>query len=491
MNEEIVKRLRYCPNLPTLPVVALRIIELSNKPDASMTEISAEVSMDPALSAKFLRLAHSPLYQTRRSATNVRQAVSLLGTHAATMIALSFTLMGTFRVKEKKTDSAPNHFWRRAMLSALSCRALGEECRVKKLDDLFLSGLLQDIGILVYEVMMPDEYAHINQPNLSHEALVDAEREVFGAGHDEVGHWLLKQWNLPDYLALSCLAGHALTKQTEAMSTMAACTAVSGLIADQFLHPNDIEASLRSANAAHELLGLSPENLCAVMEMVASRVPEAEELFDVHILGAAEISGVMDEAKDLQMLRQLQKAKELENNAQRDSLTGAHNRGYLDVTLQREFDLASIHGWPLSVAMIDLDHFKNINDIYGHPVGDGVLITVVRALQGQLRPDDIFARYGGEEFLVVLPGTNLTNAVQLLSRLQETISGIEHVVDHETSFKITASIGILTHMEDGVSFSRKEDLIKAVDKTMYAAKRLGRNRIEIWNCEKTTTPNKN
>ena len=482
MNEDIIKRLRYCPNLPTLPAVALRIVELTHKPDTSMAEISAEVSMDPALSAKFLRLAHSPLYQTRRTATNIRQAISLLGTHAATMIALSFSLMSAFR-SHAEEDGDPNYFWRRAMLSALVCRALGEESGVKKLDDLFLAGLLQDIGMLAYEVMMPEEYARVNVPGLRNDELLAAEREAFDAGHDEVGHWLLKHWNLPDYLALSCLAAHSLVQEPEAMSKMTACIAVSGLIAERFLFPGDAEVALRCSVAARDYLGLSEDNLQAVIELIASRIPEAEKLFDIPILNQSEITAIITEAKDLQMLRQLQKAKELENNSQRDALTGAHNRGYLDIILQREFELSSIHGWPLSVAMIDLDHFKDVNDRYGHPAGDGVLISIVRALQGQLRPDDVFARYGGEEFILVLPGTNLKNAVLLLSRLQETINNIDHVMDDGTIMKVTASMGVLTHMDGGIRFNRKEDIIHAVDQTMYAAKHLGRNRIEVWKGE--------
>ncbi len=490
MNEEIAKRLRYCPSLPSLPAVALRIVELTHKSDTGMAEISAEVSKDPALAAKFLRLAHSPLYQTRRTATNIRQAVSLLGTHAAMMVALSFSLMDAFRSLDEHQDGDPYHFWRQAMLSALACRALGEECGIQKLDDLFLAGLLQDIGVLAYEAMMPDEYARVNRPGLTNEALRIAEREAFGAGHDEVGQWLLKRWNLPDYLSLSCLAAHSLTQQPEAMSKMTACIAVSGLLAEVFLFAGDTDAVLRCTDAARNYLGLSDDRLHAVMEMVGARIPEAEKLFDVPILKQAEISAIMTEAKDLQMMRQLQKAKELENHAQRDALTGAHNRGYLDIILQREFELSSVHGWPLSVAMIDLDHFKTINDNYGHPAGDSVLISIVHALQSQLRPDDVFARYGGEEFIIILPGTNLKNAVLLLSRLQETISNLDHVMDDGTHISVTASIGVLTHMDGGIRFIRKEDIIRAVDQTMYAAKHLGRNRIEVWNgeTEGTDTP---
>ncbi|MBS1187857.1 MAG: diguanylate cyclase [Burkholderiaceae bacterium] len=480
MNENIAQRLRYCSTLPSLPGVAIRIIDLANKPDTSMVQICEQVSLDPALSAKFLKVARSPLYLTRRAANNVRQAVSLLGTHASIMIALSFSLMHSFRANPDSKHIDTARFWRRAVLCALACRALGEKCGLKKLDDLFLAGLMQDIGVLVFDVMMPDEYAPVNLAATGHDALLQAEHEAFGAGHDEVGYWLLKRWKLPDYLALSCLASHSLTQEKEAMSKMTACIAVSGYIADQFLNMGNREIASRAVAVAKEFLELDDDGLAGVLDAVAMSLPEAEDLFDISLLDASEISAIMGEARDLQMLRQLKKSRELELNSQRDALTGAHNRGYFDTILEREFDLSSRHGWPLSVAMIDLDHFKTVNDMYGHQVGDAVLISVVRAVQGVLRPDDIFARYGGEEFVVVLPGTSLENTLRVLDRLRESISSLEHFPTKGEPLRITASIGVATHMDAGQRFERIEDIVTAIDQAMYLAKNRGRNRIEMW-----------
>lgn len=480
MNENIAERLRYCTTLPSIPGVAVRIIDLANKPDTSMIQICDCVSMDPALSAKFLKVAHSPLYLTRRAATNVRQAISLLGTHASIMIALSFSLVNSIHDQGGSGHIDRSRFWRRAMLSALACRALGEKRGLKKLDDLFLAGMLQDIGILVLDAMMPNEYKPVNRSAISHEDLLLAERAKFGSGHDEVGYWLLKRWKLPDYLTLSCLASHSLSVEREAMSKMSACIAVSGTIADHFLDAGNQATSSKAYQAAQDYLDMDSEALSEVLDIVASRLPAAEELFDISILAPAEVSAVMAEARDLQMLRQLSKGRELERSAQRDALTGAHNRGFLDTALLREFDLATRHGWPLSVAMIDLDHFKNVNDTHGHPVGDSVLIAVVRSVLNQLRPDDIFARYGGEEFVIVLPGTALEPTIKLLTRLKESIGKIEHTNSKGTLLNVTASIGVVTHMDGGVQFNRAEELIKAVDEALYAAKNSGRNRVETW-----------
>ena len=480
MNENIAERLRYCTTLPSAPGVAMRIIDLANRPDSSMVQICDCVSMDPALSAKFLKVARSPLYLTRRTATNVRQAISLLGTHASIMIALSFSLLNSMKAADSPSKIDRTQFWRRSMISALACRALGEKMGLKKLDDLFLAGLLQDIGVLAFDAMMPDEYKLVNRVSLSHEELVQAERNAFGTGHDEVGYWLLKRWRLPEYLAQASLASHSMTLVKEAMSKMTACIAVSGSIADHFLHPYDSEITARAYQYAADYLDMNSENLAGILDIVAARLPAAEELFDIDLIGESEVNAVMAEARDLQLLRQLSKSQEIERLSQRDALTGAHNRGFLESVLQREFELASRHGWPLSVAMIDLDHFKNVNDTHGHPVGDSVLVSVVRRVQNQLRPDDIFARYGGEEFIVILPGTPLVSTMHIVQRIKDSVGSIEHIHDKGEPFRVTVSAGVAAHMDGDVQFKRPEEIIKAVDDALYKAKHGGRNRVEAW-----------
>lgn len=480
MDENIAERLRYCSTLPSIPGVAARIVDLANQPDSSMTQICDCVSMDPALSAKFLKVARSPLYMTRRAATNLRQAISLLGTQASIMIALSFSLVQSNRHAPGTAHLDRNHFWRRSLLSALACRALGEHLGLKKLDDLFLAGLLQDIGILVLDAMMPDEYGRVNSPALSHDALLAAERAAFGAGHDEVGYWLLKRWKLPDYLALASLAKHSLTREPEAMSKMTACIAVSGDIADHFLDPANQEVTTIARQSAAQLLQMNDDAFVTVLDALASRLPAAGDLFDIDILSPAEANGLMSEARDLQMLRQLSQARDLEQSAVRDVLTGAHSRAHLETMLRREFELAARHNWPLSVVVLDLDRFRFVNESFGQAVGDAVLISIVRSLQSQLRPDDLFARHGGEEFVIVLPGVGLEPTLKLLTRLKDSLASLDHTSSNGAPLKVSASFGAASHMDGPTPFKEANELLRAAQEALQTAKNAGRNRIEAW-----------
>ena len=130
--------------------------------------------------------------------------------------------------------------------------------------------------------------------------------------------------------------------------------------------------------------------------------------------------------------------------------------------------------------MIDLDHFKKINDTYGHTVGDALLIMAVRAMLVEIRQDDTLCRYGGEEFALILPNTTTDEAKKLVLRLKHSISKSEYQLDNKELVSVTASIGIATNFNKGVPFTAPVNLIKAADLALYGAKKAGRDKVVEW-----------
>jgi len=165
----------------------------------------------------------------------------------------------------------------------------------------------------------------------------------------------------------------------------------------------------------------------------------------------------------------------LREQSTHDPLTGLYNRRYLEETLGRELLLAARGDYPVSVIMADLDHFKAVNDRYGHPAGDQVLRVFGALLKHHARSSDIYCRYGGEEFLLVLPRMTEASAVERAEQLRAAMATAP--VGHgEALIPMTASFGVATFPRDG---RNGDELIAAADAALYRAKAAGRNRVNV------------
>jgi diguanylate cyclase (GGDEF)-like protein len=157
--------------------------------------------------------------------------------------------------------------------------------------------------------------------------------------------------------------------------------------------------------------------------------------------------------------------------ATRDALTGLSNRRQIDLDLAASVKHAQRHGGPLCVALVDVDHFKSVNDRFGHTVGDEVLISVAGCLAGSLRAGDHVGRFGGEEFLLILPATTMAQASLLVERLRARLEALHALPSDERP--VTASFGLAAWRGD----ESAADLVRRADRALYRAKNAGRNRV--------------
>lgn len=165
----------------------------------------------------------------------------------------------------------------------------------------------------------------------------------------------------------------------------------------------------------------------------------------------------------------------LKESVERDPLTGLYNRLAFDRILSKHWSNASMTKTPLTVAMLDIDNFKDINDRYGHVIGDELLKEVSIVIKTCLRDKDVVMRYGGEEFLILLPETESSEAKKPLERVRKRI---EEGVFTEAGIKITASIGAAVYPDDRPL--SMEEIIEFADAAMYAAKAKGKNRLVFY-----------
>ncbi len=184
-----------------------------------------------------------------------------------------------------------------------------------------------------------------------------------------------------------------------------------------------------------------------------------------YTLAAGYISGLRARLRQsLETIQQL---------ASRDGLTNTWNRRHIDLLLAAELERTSRHGTPLCLCMVDLDHFKSINDRFGHPVGDAVLHRVAQAMAGELRATDQLGRFGGEEFLIVLPESTLAEAQACAERLRQSVASLAAAPGAST--QVTVSIGLA----ECLPAESLGSLLSRVDSALYAAKRDGRNRVMV------------
>jgi len=171
----------------------------------------------------------------------------------------------------------------------------------------------------------------------------------------------------------------------------------------------------------------------------------------------------------------------------RDWLTGAHNRRYFDEQLPVELSYARRQGRDLAILYLDVDHFKKVNDDYGHAVGDAVLVALVRSLRTALRAEDVLARIGGEEFAILARGTRFEGAHLLAVRIREDIAALKVIHSEDApAISITVSVGAVAISPN--SKVSPEEVMAATDRNLYAAKDAGRNRELVTRLENAVDP---
>lgn len=184
------------------------------------------------------------------------------------------------------------------------------------------------------------------------------------------------------------------------------------------------------------------------------------------------------------MLALKKQISKLMEHSSTDKLTELYNRSYLDLFLEKQIETSSRSKTPVSIIMVDLDHFKEINDNYGHVVGDHVLTIFAHVVLKCVRKTDIIARYGGDEFIVVLPDTDTETAEHIAERIRRDVES-EPIppVNNKVVNSISCSVGVSTYPSHCDS---KHNLIQTSDMALYEAKRAGRNRTVVYSLDSIT-----
>ena len=495
MTPDLQAKLENCHGLPTPSGVATQIVEFANHPDPDFNELSKILERDPAVAIKILRLANSPVYAQRRRIENLKQAVLVLGLDAAISMALSFSLLKSLPRRNEEAEGLDYPlFWRRSLLAASIGRIMATKVGIPYAEELFLTCLIQDVGMVALDRTFPGVYDGLGGHQVRQHILIDREREKLKTDHAAVGAWLLKKWGLPDLITKGVAGSHDIggANSYQDDGFFARSVALSSLIAESYLAEDGDRRIVELADTSEQYLDLDPEVLGELLEDVGEVTGEVERIFETEILVAGRAEDILEEAraaltlrtvKTLTSIEHLQTetqglrvhTQRLEESGRRDGLTKLYNRAYLDEYLNTTF--ANLEGSrkPLSIAFVDLDKFKQVNDTYGHQVGDQVLAATAQILQSAVRTSDVVARYGGEEFVMVFPGANTEQVKAICGRIAETFRNTQHEIPSTEGLTVTVSIGIATR-NDINKFDSVETFVGAADQALYQAKLEGGDR---------------
>lgn len=505
MTPELETKLKACPNLPSPSAVALKIIQLAKEPDVDFKHIIEILNCDPALTSKILRMANSPLYPHVKKVKNLHQALMVLGLNATISLALSFSLVQSLQTR-KGTGLNYTLYWKRALMAGMACQVLGTICEVKEMEELYLAGLLQDLGMLALDQVFPDLYGSHTGEQSDHASLILHEQQLIGLPHGAVGSWLLAHWNFPDRLRLGVAGSDdplRIPTQDE-RAPFAFCVSLSGMIADIFLREPDESYLQRLNQQAGSLLQLTPEKLMEALETIKERLPDTERIFEADLQPWADPQTILEHARESLLIRNLQALKEveelridtvnmearfsnLEETHRHDTLTGTLTRAYLDIYLKKSFDQAIAKGDCLTLIFGDLDKFKSVNDTYGHQVGDVVLQSAAQLLLLKLRETDLVGRYGGEEFVLILPKTPQEAGEIVGERILTAFRNTSHEIAEKQNLTVTISLGIATHTPEN-PYSHIADLLHHADEAVYYSKTHGGNQYTHYHTMKTLQP---
>lgn len=497
MNEQLIRRITQCPNLPSLPAVAVQVLELTQQADVNLAELARLISKDPALAGKILRTVNSSFYGRSQIVGTISHALVILGLQSVKTLVLGFSLVAHLNTdKQKGFDYLA--YWRRSIYAATAARTLAAKVGIVQQEEAFLAALLQDIGMLALDRVLGPEYGQLCAGVVAHADLPAAETAALSMNHAQVGELLARQWKLPPLLAVP-IAAHLSPADVldPPLRKLTELVALAGTCADVFVGATAASTINLVRRRFKDLYDLSEPACDAILEEVARNTRDVANLFEINIGPGLSFEDVLKRAnealveitlKSQQQANSLQRQnQQLKHVASTDPLTGLANRGRFDQFMAEHFQSAHNDGKSLSLILLDVDRFKSVNDRHGHPAGDQVLKAVARMVGSVARATDLAARYGGEELALVLPGTSRTTAAAIAESIRHAIAA-RPIVCTGVQVQITASFGVAT-LDGSAPFRDPAQLLKAADMAVYAAKAGGRNCVKVFSPKASPLPN--
>ncbi|MEM9069846.1 MAG: diguanylate cyclase [Myxococcota bacterium] len=469
---------------------ATQIIQMAMDEDCSASDLGRIAASDPAFGLRVLRLVNSPSFMLANKVEDVRRAVALLGVRGLRNLALSLVVSDMVPVGEAGQVLLGNSLRR-----AMAARSIATSLDLKRPDNFFTAGLLLESGLLAKAREHLDHVLEVAKSPAEHRIV--RERAAGKLAHPIVGAELAQSYRLSEEMIFA-IAHHHDSAPPE--GDLAQVCWLAERVAGVF-EGGDMSRNKQTALQAAGRLGVTTEAIERLLEELPQQVAEAARGFDHDIGEQPDLASLVQDANrslvDMNhhyegLVRQLESLlvekealeaqlraanQKLAEEATTDVLTGLANKRALEEALARDLARASRMEQELSLVVVDVDHFKQFNDRWGHSTGDEVLRAVGQLLRDTVRTGDVAARYGGEEFVLVLPNTDPEGALTVAERVRSLLEEAS-IEGPEGPLRVTASFGVATVRGPGCEHAARV-LFERADAALYEAKRAGRNRVRL------------
>ncbi|MFH2045448.1 MAG: diguanylate cyclase [Pseudomonadota bacterium] len=489
--------------LPSLPAIVIQILETLKNDDSNYDELFEIIMSDSSLTAKALKTDNFSRYSLSQRVGSLKKALTVNDLNAAKNIAHIFII-----AKEQQTSFEEGFdfdlFLKRSVTAAVASDLCGALI-CKQNDDDFVRGLLQDIGIIIIYLSRKEDYLKIfDEKCVSESSIEIEEKKLFGFDHQDVSSEFLKKWGLSESIYMPISYHHKRddlpSEYALSIDILYIANKISSFYHGSNYSDNIVEVETLLANKYKK----NKEDIYGLIDSVAKQSTEIFSLFGIDMYNIKPYSQILKEANEeiiklnLSNEQLLIKYKEAKDRAEIltkklkatneklktasiiDGLTGLYNHMFFQKQLDIELSRNVRYKKPISLMMLDLDYFKNVNDTYGHRIGDIVLQTISIFMQNQLRISDFAFRYGGDEFAIILPETELDEATALAERIRSSIEQ-NTIRANSSTIKVTISIGIATYLSGNKIPSKSEllDAADSVDIPLKSATSSGTNRPPI------------
>lgn len=489
MNPEVIERVLACPRLPSLPAVALRVIELTQKHDVSFGEIAQTITNDQGLSSKVLRTVNSPFYGLRKPCSTINQSIVLLGLSAVKTLALGFSLVSAIQESSKGFDF--KDYWMRSLLSGVAAKCIASEAKCGFDEECFLGGLLQDVGMVALMQSLGQEYeAVLSAAGPDHRSLAREEMSAIEVTHADIGAMLTQRWKLPPELVMPVKYHERPTAAPKEHLSICQSVGLGNIAADVVTAAEPGVPLRRFYAKAQDWFALSPAQCDSIIRNVAAGAKDMGRLLSLDVGPAVDGDKLLARANE--ELRQISlpfdpgHMAQTGDEAASDPKTGLPSRMIFNRNLIAGFEQSRSGDPAFSIALLALDDLEQLRTRQGDQIADALLLSVAASLQRHFDTHTgLVCRFADNCFGVILAKLDRQAATRCVEAARGALSQggvtIKPPGLKESTMAVTLSGGLVSlDPTTAGKFDDVEAFIRVAESALQAAGRAGNNTLRVY-----------